>query len=108
MTTSIFRAAVFASALSVGMVGTAATTAAEPQLVVGGGLVNLQIGSIDVETGDILSDNTVQVNLGVALNLAANVCDVAVNVLAQQIKSGDVSCRSAADGGVIDFANISR
>lgn len=103
--TKFFGAAVLASALSVGMV---ATTSAEPQIVVGGGLVNLQIGSIDVETGDILSDNTTQVNLGVALNLAANVCDVAVNVLAEQIKTGDVSCTSEADGGVIDFANISK
>ena len=84
---------------------------AEPvtaQVVVGGGLVNVQIGSIDVETGDILSENTVQANVGVALQLAANVCDVAVNVLAQQLRTGNVSCQSAADGGAIDFANISR
>ncbi len=103
--TKIFRSVVFAAALAVPM---AATTSAEPQVVIGGGLVNLQIGSIDVETGNILSGNTVQVNLGAALQLAANVCDVSVNVLARQFKDGDVSCESTAEGGVIDFANISR
>ena len=84
---------------------------AEPvtaQVVVGGGLVNLQIGSIDVETGDILSENTTQVNLGVALQLAANVCDVSVNVLAQQLKDGGAYCEAVAEGGEADFANISR
>jgi hypothetical protein len=58
------------------------------------GLVNVAIG--DISTGNILSDNTV--NLAVAANIAANVCGVTVpvSVLAQQVfRTGGFSCESA-------------
>jgi hypothetical protein len=63
------------------------------------GLVNVAIG--DVTTGDILSN--IEVNLGVGLNLAANVCGVAVSVLAQQIGSGVARCENAEQ-----FAEVTR
>jgi hypothetical protein len=50
------------------------------------GLVNVAIG--DITTGDILSNN--RVGIGVAANVAANVCGVTaqVGVLAQQLADG--------------------
>jgi len=58
------------------------------------GLVNVAIG--DITTGDILSNNTV--NLAVAANVAANVCGVTVPVavLAQQVfRTGGFTCEGA-------------
>ena len=90
---NLFRAAAFAGMLSIGMAG---TTAAQPQVVVGGGLVNVQI--VDVIDDIIVNVEDVNVNLGVALNLAANICGVAVNVLAQQIGTGTATCDAVVDG----------
>ena len=58
------------------------------------GLVNVQIG--DITTGDILSNN--HVNVAVAANVAATVCGVTVPVavLAQQVfQTGGFSCEGA-------------
>jgi hypothetical protein len=53
------------------------------------GLVNVNIS--DVIDGDVLSD--IDVNVGVALNIAANVCGVAVGVLASQLgQTGAAQC----------------
>jgi hypothetical protein len=69
--------------------GLAAPVAAQP--IVTGGLVNVTI--VDLIDGDVLSYN--DVNVALALNLAANVCDVNVNVLAQQLRAGDATCSTA-------------
>jgi hypothetical protein len=56
--------------------------------------VNVAIG--DITTGDILSNNTV--NLAVAANIGANVCGVTVPVavLAQQVfRTGGFTCEGA-------------
>jgi hypothetical protein len=37
----------------------------------------------------------VNVGVGAALNFAANVCGVSVNVLARQLESGQASCENA-------------
>ena len=58
------------------------------------GLVNVAVG--DITTGDILSNNTV--NLTVAANIAATVCGVTVPiaVLAQQVfRTGRFTCEGA-------------
>ena len=58
------------------------------------GLVNVAIG--DISTGDILSNNTV--NLAVAANIAATVCGVTVPVavLAEQVfRTGGFTCEGA-------------
>ena len=88
-----FRAALCAGALSVGMINTAA---AQPPVVIGGGLVNVQvvdvIDDIEVDVRDI------NVNVGVALNVAASICGVAVGVLAEQLGSGEATCDTLVDG----------
>jgi len=67
--------------------GLAAPANAQP--LVTGGLVN-------IDTGDILSNNNVA--LGVALGLAANICDVNVNVLAVQLRDGGATCTNTVTG----------
>jgi len=81
--------AVITMFLSFGVLGTAPVAAQQRQ----GGLVNVAIG--DITTGDILSNDTV--NVAVAANIAAEVCGVTVpvSVLAQQLfRTGGFSCSS--------------
>jgi hypothetical protein len=87
-------ASLFASGLLAVGIG-APTASAQP--VVTGGLINITV--VDVLTGDILSDN--EVNLGVGLNLAANACDVNVNVLAEQLRNGGATCETDDQSVVI-------
>ena len=73
--------------------GALAPAYAQPLVV--GGLVNVVVT-------DVIDDVTVtvqDVNVGVAaaLALAANVCDVNVNVLAQQFRDGSATCENAVD-----------
>lgn len=71
--------------------GITATVPAEAQQQVG--LVNVAIG--DISTGDILSNN--RVGVGVAANVAANVCGVTaqVGVIAKQIaQTGTYRCEN--------------
>lgn len=73
-------------ALSVGAVAAPAALAASP--VVTGGLVNVTI----VDAVDV-NNNTVQLPIGIA----ATVCDVNVNVLAEQERNGGAKCTATAD-----------
>ena len=93
--TRIFQAALFAGVLAVPM---AAVPAAQQPVVIGGGLLNVQIGSIqvidDVEVRNVL--NNLTVSIGVAANIAANVCGVNVGVLASDLARGaDFACETA-------------
>jgi hypothetical protein len=76
------------AALAVG--ATAPMASAQP--VITGGLVNVTVF-------DVLNNNTVTldrvVTVGAALNIAANVCDLSVGVLARQLESGDTTCTNA-------------
>ena len=76
-----------ASALTVGAVAVSTTTA-EAQPIITGGLVNVVVGDVT-----ILED----VRVGVALAVAANLCDISVNVLAEQFKAGDTTCMADPD-----------
>jgi hypothetical protein len=70
-----------------GALALAPVVAANAQPVITGGLVNVVVGDVT-----ILED----VRLNVALAVAANVCGVAVNVLAQQVgQEGPVTCETA-------------
>lgn len=89
----IVRAAALAGAVAIPM---ATTVSAQPQVVIGGGLVNVQI--VDVVDDVIVNVEDINVALGAALQLAANVCDVNVNVLAEQFRQGDAQCSSVVDG----------
>lgn len=89
-----------AAGLTLGGVAVAAPASAQP--LVTGGLVNVTVS--DIETGDILSEN--QVSLGAALGIAANICDVNVNVLAQQLRDGGATCESEASGQQVDISQV--
>jgi hypothetical protein len=77
-----FIASIFTSAVVA--VGFAGPAAAQP--VVTGGLVNITVT-------DVLNDN--QVNVQVPIGIAANVCGVQANVLAQRNTQEPVNCESA-------------
>src|SRR4051812_14742766 len=70
--------------------------------IVTGGLVNVTVA-------DVLNNNTVtvQVPVGAALHVAANVCGVAVNVLASQIGSGGpVSCTNSGGSQSVTIGRL--
>ena len=78
-----FIAGVFTSALVA--VGFAGPAAAQP--VVTGGLVNIMIT-------DVLNDN--QVNVQVPIGIAANVCGVQANILAQRNTQAPIDCTASS------------
>jgi hypothetical protein len=87
------------AAIGLSAVLAAAAPQAEAQPVITGGLVNITVV-------DLLNNNTVlsqdNISVGAALNIAANVCGVAVNVLATQLASGGpVSCRNTTNAVTI-------
>ena len=92
--------AVAASVVASGSIlaATAAPAAQAQGPVVTGGLVNITVVDL-LNNNTILSNNNV--NVGVALDLAANVCGVSVNVLAQQLGSFPVSCDNGAQQATI-------
>ena len=56
--------------------------------------------------GDVEQDGLVNVNVGdvtiqLPLAIAANVCDVNVNVLAEQLETGDAECTVEAESGAV-------
>lgn len=82
-----------ATLMMAGALGAAAAPASAQGPIVTGGLVNITV--VDVIDGDVLSNNNVA--LGVALGVAANICDVNVNVLAVQLRNGGATCDADAD-----------
>ena len=89
----VFATLFLTGALAVGSVAPMATAAP----VVTGGLVNITVA-------DVLNNNTVTldrtVNVAAAINIAANVCDTTVAILAADYApDGAVSCTSLIDGG---------
>jgi hypothetical protein len=90
-----FKAAALAGVLSLPL---AASTSAQRPVIGAGNLVNVQVGTIeiidDIEVRNVLNDLTVSV--GVAANIAANVCGVSVGVLASDLARGaDFACETA-------------
>ena len=99
----ILGAAVFAATSAVTM---ASAPVSAQRVVGGGGLVNVQVGSIeiidDVEVRNVLNDLTV--SIGVAANIAANVCGVTVGVIARDLaRGGEVACETAEQ-----FVNVTQ
>ena len=104
LNTKMFRAAIFATALSLPM---AATTSAQPPVVIGGGLVNVQIGTINVELNEVLSDITVTVPVNAAVQIVASVCNVGVGVAAQIVQAaGDCDAAAGDQDQIIRFADV--
>jgi hypothetical protein len=91
----MFKRIMLATAVTVGL--SAAPAAAQQQ----NGLVNVVLlEDVEVNLERVISDNQINVqapinaNVQVPIGIAANVCDVAVNVLAKQAKSGGATCNA--------------
>ncbi len=84
-------ASLFSSAVL--FAGLAGPASAQP--LVTGGLVNITVVDV-LNNNEIITDNNIA--LGVALGVAANVCDVNVNVLAVQLRHGGATCTATASG----------
>ena len=76
-----------AGALTAGSLFLASPAQAAPVAIIPGGLVTVTL----VDLVDI-DDVTIQVPLAIA----ANVCDIDINVLAAQVAAGDTTCDAAA------------
>ena len=72
-----------------------ATPAQAAGPVVTGGLVNVTVTDVVDDVTVVVQD--INVSVGAALGIAANVCDVSVNVLARQLKNGGATCDAIAD-----------
>jgi uncharacterized lipoprotein YajG len=86
--------------------GTLALVPAVPAMaqgpVVTGGLVNVTVTDV---ANNVLSNDNIAV--GAALNVAANVCGVADNVLATQLgTSGPISCTNPTTGQTVDITQL--
>lgn len=55
-----------------------------------------EVGSSRRNNNTVTLDRTV--NVASALGIAANVCDLSVGVLAQQLQSGSATCTNTLDG----------
>lgn len=91
-----------AGVLAAGSMGLAAPAQAAP--LVTGGLVNVTV--TNVLNGLTVTVQDINVALGAALGVAANVCDVNVNVLAQQLRNGGATCTSTASGQTVTISQI--
>ena len=79
----------------------AAATPAAAQVDVGGGLVDVTIQNVDILNNFLndaqiaaLNNVSVPITVQAPIGIAANVCGVDANVLAQQKKAGDATCEA--------------
>ncbi len=93
MISNLIKATVFAGALAIPM---ATTAEAQRPIVIGGGLVNVQIGQVVDDVTVNVTD--VNVNVAAAVQIAANLCGIAVGVIAQDLQDGNVTCDNLVDG----------
>jgi len=87
----IVRAAALAGALAIPM----AADAQKP-IVIGGGLVNVVVTDVIDDVTVTVQD--INVNAGVAVNIAANICGVAVGVIAEDFADGNAFCEAVGGG----------
>ncbi len=78
-------------------------TPASAQLV-GGGLVVVNVSDVidDIAVAINVEENTIPVNVQVPVAVAAAVCDIDVNVLAQQRKDGQRSCTAETTNSALN------
>ena len=77
---------------------------ATAQPLVTGGLVNVTVTDVIDDVTVVVRD--INVSLGAALGIAADVCDVNVNVLARQLRTGGATCTSEASGQTVDISQV--
>ena len=87
------------AALAVG-----ALTPASAQPIVTGGVVNVVVTDVIDDVTVVLQD--INVGVGAALVLAANVCDVNVNVLAEQLRNGETTCTNEETEQTVTISQI--
>lgn len=85
-----------------GTLATAPAASAAP--LVTGGVVNVTVTDVVDDVTVVVQD--VNVSVGAALGIAANVCDTNVNVLAQQLRDGGATCTSDASGQTVDITQM--
>ena len=100
------RVAALATAGTLALAGATAPVAGAqgPPVVIGGGLVNVQV--FDVIDGDVVVLSNNDVAVGVAAGVAAQVCGVQaqVGVIAEQLaRGGDFECRNDAGTQGVDI-----
>ena len=81
----------------------ALTTPASAQPVVTGGLVNVVVTDVIDDVTVVVRD--INVGVGAALAIAANVCDVNVNVLAEQLP-GTATCTNEETDQTVTISQI--
>jgi hypothetical protein len=79
------------------------TTAALAQQT---GLVNVDISNVRAEIAKNINVDVSQipVNVQVTIDVAANVCGVAVNVLTSQVQQGNASCEAKSTSSALNSA----
>jgi hypothetical protein len=91
---NMIRAALCAGAMAVAL--PSAAVAQRPVVVGGGGLVNVQI--VDVIDDINVNVEDINVTVGVAVQIAANICGVAVGVISADLQDGTATCDNLVDG----------
>ena len=98
-----FAATIGAGALAVGTVALVPDHASA-QPIITGGLVNVVVTDVVDDVTVVVQD--INVSVGAALAVAANVCDVNVNVIAEQLRNGDATCENALDDTAVLIQQI--
>lgn len=83
-------------------VGALAPASAQP--IVTGGLVNVVVTDVIDDVTVTVQD--INVGLGAALGLAANICDVNVNVLAEQLRTGEATCENTVTDQTVTISQV--
>jgi len=92
------------------MLATAVALAATPALAQQSGLINIDLSQLSVaDRAEIAKDINVDVSqipvtVQVPVSVAAAICDVAVNVLAQSKSKGDTACTPTSGSDAITSA----
>ena len=92
------------------MIATAAALVASPALAQQSGLINIDLSGLSVlERAEIAKDinvdvSQIPVNVQVPVSVAAAICNVPVNVLAQNKSKGDTACAPTAGSDAINSA----
>jgi hypothetical protein len=95
------RAALLSAALSIPL---AVTASAQPVVVIGGGLVNVQIIDVIDDVEVVVKD--INVNVNAAVQIAASLCGIGVGVIAEDLQDGNVRCETVT--GPAEFVVINR
>jgi hypothetical protein len=99
------RMAMGVASMALGLGGSLAmSTPAQAAPLVTGGVVNVTV--TDVVDDVTVTVQDVNVGVGAALNIAANVCDVNVNVLAEQLRDGSTTCENATNDQTVAITQL--